>query len=169
VAVLGCAALVLGPELGGGAAAVDLLGAALAALAGLSYAAYALIGGKLIARGHPSSAVMGAMFGGAVLLVLSVLLGSDPHRLLTRRGVLVAAHLALVTTFLAYRLFGYGLRHTTAQVATTLTLAEPTVAAVLGVTVLGERLPSASWCGMAVLAADLAFLSLPPRTGRQRR
>ncbi|MFU8853726.1 DMT family transporter [Micromonospora sp. SL1-18] len=163
-AVIGCTVLVLAPDLADATAAVDLTGVALAALAGLSYAAYSLIGGQLIARGHPSGAVMGAMFGGAALLVLPVLLRGDAQWLVTSRGAAVVGHLAVVTTFLAYRLFGYGLRHTTAQVATTLTLAEPAVAAVLGVAVLDERLPVLSWCGLAVVGVSLAFL-----TGSRRR
>ncbi|MEV7022641.1 EamA family transporter [Kitasatospora sp. NPDC093558] len=158
-AVLGCAVLVLGPELAGGGAPVDVLGVLLAALSGLSYAAYSLIGGRLIVHGHPSGGVMGAMFGGAALLVLPVLLLGDGHWLLTFRGSAVALHLAVITTFLAYRLFGHGLRHTTAQTATTLTLAEPAVAALLGVAVLAERLPAVSWSGLGILAAGLAALS----------
>ncbi len=160
-AVAGCAVLAGGPALAGGAAAVDLTGVALAGAAGLSYAAYSLIGGKLIAGGHPSGAVLGTMFGAAALLVRPVVAASGIRWLMTVRGAAVALHLALVTTFLAYRLFARGLRHTAAQVATTLTLAEPAVAAVLGVAVLGERLPAVSWCGLAALAASLAFLSWP--------
>lgn len=160
-AVIGCTAMILGPALAGGAAPVNVTGAALAALAGLSYAIYSLIGGKLIASGHPSSAVMGMMFGGAAALVLPVLLGSGMHWLATLRGAAVAAHLAVITTFLAYRLFGYGLRRTPAQIATTLTLAEPAAATVLGVAVLGKWLPALSWTGLAVLAAGLAALTFP--------
>jgi hypothetical protein len=78
----------------------------------------------------------------------------------------VALHLAACTTFLAYRLFGRGLRSTPAQVATTLTLAEPAVATLLGVAVLGERLPALSWCGLAVLATGLACLAVPVRRCR---
>ncbi|MFF7993173.1 DMT family transporter [Kitasatospora xanthocidica] len=163
LAVLGCAVLVLGPELAGHGAAVDPLGVLLAALSGLSYAVYSLIGGRLIAAGRPSGGVMGAMFGGAALLVLPVAALGPVGWLLSARGALVVLHLAVVTTFLAYRLFGHGLRHTTAQTATTLTLAEPAVAAVLGVAALGERLPAVSWCGLAVLAGGLAFLALPGR------
>ncbi|MEY9941332.1 DMT family transporter [Streptacidiphilus sp. MAP5-3] len=163
IAVLGCALLVLGPQLTGGGAAVNLLGVLLAAVSGFSYAAYSLIGGNLIGRGHASDGVMGAMFGGAALLVLPVLLLSNERWLLDPRGLGVVLHLGVVTTFLAYRLFGLGLRRTSAQVATTLTLAEPAVAAVLGVAALGERLPVASWCGLAVLAAALAFLTVPVR------
>ncbi|MEV7771397.1 EamA family transporter [Kitasatospora sp. NPDC086791] len=162
-AVLGCAVLVLGPELSGGGRSVDALGVLLAALSGLSYAGYSLIGGRLIAAGRPSAGVMGAMFGGAALLVLPVLLLGPLGRLLSVRGAGVVLHLAVVTTYLAYRLFGHGLRHATAQTATTLTLAEPAVAAVLGVVALGERLPAVSWCGLAVLAGALACLALPDR------
>ncbi|WP_329407503.1 DMT family transporter [Nocardia vinacea] len=162
-AVLGCAVLVLGPEMTGGTAPVDLFGIVLAAFGGLTYSVYSLIGGRLIAYGHSSNAVMGAMFGIAGLLVLPVVLCTNTSWLHTGRGVAVALHLAVFTTFVAYRLFGYGLRHTTAQVATTLTLAEPAVAAVLGVVVVGERLPIVSWCGLAVLAFGLAFLTLGAR------
>jgi drug/metabolite transporter, DME family len=166
-AVAGCAALVLASGLTAGRAPVSLGGMALAALAGLSYAGYSLIGGKLIACGRPSGTVMGTMFGGGAVLVLPVLLSSGTTWLLTVRGAAVAVHLAVVTTFLAYRLFGYGLRHTAAQTATTLTLAEPAVATVLGVAALGERLPVLSWAGLAVLAAGLAILACPAR--RRRR
>ncbi|MFE6056880.1 DMT family transporter [Kitasatospora sp. NPDC056446] len=162
-AVLGCAVLVLGPGLAGGGTAVDPLGVLLAALSGLSYAVYSLIGGRLIAAGHPSGGVMGAMFGGGALIVLPVLFAGDLGWLASVRGAGVVLHLAVVTTWLAYRLFGHGLRRTTAQTATTLTLAEPAVAAVLGVVALGERLPAVSWCGLAVLAGGLAFLALPGR------
>ncbi|MEU9043537.1 EamA family transporter [Kitasatospora sp. NPDC048343] len=163
MAVLGCAVLVLGPELAGGGAAVDALGVLLAVLAGLSYAVYSLVGGRLIAAGRPSGGVMGAMFGGAALLVLPVVALGPVGWLLSVRGAGIVLYLAVVTTWLAYRLFGHGLRHATAQTATTLTLAEPAVAAVLGVAALGERLPAVSWCGLAVLAGGLAFLALPAR------
>lgn len=168
-AVIGCAALVLAPTLTGGTTPSNVSGMGLAALAGLSYAAYSLIGGKLISRGHPSNAVMGAIFGGGAVLVLPVLLNSDSHWLLTFRGAAVAAYLAAITTFLAYRLFGYGLRHTAAQAATTLTLAEPAVATVLGVAVLGERLLALSWAGLVVLATGLAILTFPKDIARRFR
>ena len=168
-AVPGCTLLVLGPELAGRAAPMDLAGVVLAACAGLSYAAYSMIGGRLISRGHPSDAVMGVLFGAAGVLVLPLLLSVDMHWLATTRGAAVAVYLALFTVFLAYRLFGHGLRHTPASVATSLTLAEPAVAAVLGVAVLGERLPVASWCGLAVLGLGLVVLTVPGGAGGRGR
>ncbi|MEV0247720.1 EamA family transporter [Nocardia sp. NPDC050712] len=163
-AVSGCVALVLGHQLTGGSTEIDLLGIGLAAVAGFVYVVYALVGGELITSGHDSARVMGVMFGAAGLFVLPVVLSTEAAWLLSARGLVVALHLAVFTTFLAYRLFGYGLRHTTVAAATTLTLAEPAVAAMLGVTVLGERLPFLSWCGLGILASGLVLLSLSPRT-----
>jgi len=165
-AVLGCGALVLGPALTGHGGHADGTGVALAALAGLCYASYSLIGRRLITAGHPAAPVMGAMFGGAALLAVALLVASGTGWLGTIRGAAVALHLAVFTTFVAYRLFGRGLRSTPAQAATTLTLAEAAVAAVLGVVALRERLPGVSWCGLAVLVLGLAVLTVP---GRRRR
>lgn len=165
LAVAGCTVLVMG---GHGAARVDLLGVALAAFAGLSYATYSLVCGHLIGQGHPSRAVVGALFGGAAALTLPVLLASGPRWLGTVPGAAVALHLALCTTFLAYLLFGHGLRHTSASAATTLTLLEPAVAAVLGVVVLSERLSTESWWGLGVLAFALVLLSAPTSGPREQ-
>ncbi|MEU3342117.1 EamA family transporter [Streptomyces sp. NPDC006668] len=163
-AVLGCTLLVLGPELTAHSTPMDLTGVLLAAGAGLSYAVYSLIAGRLITtHGHPSDAVMGALFGTAALLVLPLVLTLDPHWLTTARGASVAGYLALFTVCLGYRLFGHGLRHTPASTATTLTLTEPAVAAVLGVTALNEHLPATSWCGLATLSLSLLLLTLPKR------
>lgn len=166
-AVAGCAVLVLGPRITEADAAAHPTGVLLALLAGLSYSVYTLIAERLIQRGHPSNAVMGTMFAGGGLTVLPVVLATGPAWLGTVGGALVTLHLSVFTVFLAYRLFGLGLRHTTASVATTLTLAEPAVAALLGVFVVGERLPAVSWAGLAVLALGLALLRAPvPRPSR---
>ncbi len=170
-AVIGCAVLVLGPDLTGTPTPVNALGVLLALVAGFSYSLYAIIAEKLIRRGHTSGAVMGTMFAGGGVLVLPVVLATGTAWLATVNGALVALHLALFTVFLAYWLFGHGLRHTPAATATTLSLAEPAVAAVLGVALVGERLPLVSWSGLVVLALGLAVLRvpLPERRGRNRR
>lgn len=159
-AVTGCAVLVLGSE-GGGADPVRLPGVLAALAAGFSYSAYALVAERLIRRGHASSAVMGALFLGGGLLALPVVAALGAGWLATPGGAAVALYLAVFTVFLAYRLFGQGLRHTPAVAATTLTLAEPAVAALLGVLVLHERLGPASWTGLAVLVLGLAVLRAP--------
>ncbi|AHH97707.1 DMT family transporter [Kutzneria albida] len=155
-AVLGCAVLVIGAE---GSTHLNPTGILLALLAGLAYAAYTVIGAHLIDQGADARGAVGSMFGGAALLTLPVVLLSQPVWLTTPRGAAVAAHLALITTFLAYLLFGHGLRHTTAAVAATLTLLEPAVATVLGILVTGEHLPALSWTGLAVLGAGILVLA----------
>lgn len=162
-AVLGCAVLVLGPDLVGAPTPVHPLGVLLALVAGFSYSLYAIIAERLIRRGHTSGAVMGTMFAGGGLLVLPVVLATGAAWLATVNGALVALHLALFTVFLAYWLFGHGLRHASASTATTLSLAEPAVAALLGVALVGERLPLVSWSGLVVLALGLAVLKAPSR------
>lgn len=53
--------------------------------------------------------------------------------------------MALVPMLLGYLLFGYGLTRVTPSAATTLTLAEPAIAALLAVVLVGERLPAIGW------------------------
>ena len=77
----------------------------------------------------------------------------------SRSGAAVALHLGLVTTTLAYILFGYGLSRTPVSAAATLTLAEPATAALLGVLVLGERPGPAALAGLALVLAGLVVLT----------
>jgi DME family drug/metabolite transporter len=127
----------------------------------------------LAPAGAPPAAIgsAGLAAGGLLLFLTSrgarslpaACTGAQRWLLGTVRGAAVALHLAVFTTFVAYRLFGRGLRNTPAQAAATLTLAEAAVAAVLGVVALGERLPGVSWCGLAVLSLGLAVLIVPAR------
>jgi DME family drug/metabolite transporter len=156
-AVAGSALLVAG----GPAAGVEPFGVALALLSGFGYASYATVAGYLIGAGEDDRAVLGALFGGAGLLLLPVLLGSDPGWLLTGHGLALSWYLGAVTTTGAYLLYGRGLRTTPVAAATTLTLAEPAVAALLGLTVLGEQLGAPALTGLALLAGSLLLLLVP--------
>ena len=152
---------------GGADGAVDTAGVALALGAGLAYACYALAASTLIRRGADSTRVMAAMFGGAGALLIPVLLGGDPGWLLGWRGALVAAWLALAATAAAYVLYGRGLRTTPPATAATLSLAEPAVAAGLGLTVLGEPASWATAVGLALIGAGLTVLTVRRRRTRQ--
>lgn len=164
-AVIGCVTLVLGRPTAGGSSQDDL-GMLLAVLAGLFFATYSFIGSQFISRGHASAQVMAAMFGGGGVVALTVLLFAGVDNLADARGLSIALYLAGFATFLAYRLYGSGLRHTGPHVATSLALAEPAVAAMLGVCVLDERLPLLSWLGLAVLGVGLLWLVYPDRSQR---
>lgn len=67
--------------------------------------------------------------------------------------------------FLGYVLLGVGLARVPASTATTITLLEPAVAALLAVAVLGERLTVLSWAGLALLAVVLVVLVTGPANG----
>ena len=66
-----------------------------------------------------------------------------------------------VTTTVAYLLYGRGLRTVPAPVAVTLGLAEPVVAALLALVVLGERLSVPAVAGLILVGLALAILIMP--------
>ena len=109
----------------------------------------------------PDRAVVGAIFGGAAVLLLPVLVTSPVSWVATGSGLAVASYLAVLTTALAYLLYARGLRTTAVTTATTLGLAEPAVAAVLGLAVLGEHLTPAGLAGLGVLAISLVIAAWP--------
>ncbi len=80
----------------------------------------------------------------------------------------VGTYMALVPMFLGYVLFGWGLAHVPASTATTLSLLEPVVAAVLAVLVVGEGLPLLGWAGVALVVGCLAVLTAPAGAGTRR-
>lgn len=136
---------------------VDLVGVALALVSGLGYALYTIAGKKLIGEGHNSNTVMASSFSLGGLLLVPVLLTQPLAWLATAAGIALALYLGLVTTTVAYLLFGRGLRVLDAGPVTTLVLAEPVVATLLGVLVLGERLGAIGWIGCAFVLAGLAL------------
>ncbi|TQS27768.1 EamA family transporter [Microbispora sp. KK1-11] len=160
-AVAGCAVLVTGG--GGGVGGADAGGVALALLGGLLYAFYAVVAARAIGRGMESGIVMGVLFGGAAVLMLPVLVLTGPAWLARPGGLLTALYLGCATTALAYLLYGRGLRTTPVATAATLALAEPAVAALLGVVALREHLSPVSWAGLALLALGLVVVALPAR------
>jgi DME family drug/metabolite transporter len=159
-AVAGCAALTAG----GRSAGVEPVGIALALLSGFGYAAYATVASRLITRGEDDRAVVGVLFGGAGLVLLPVLMPYGSAWLLTGRDASAVLYLGLITTGAGYVLYGRGLRTTPVAVATTLTLAEPAVAAVLGLFVLGEHLGPIALGGLGLLVVSLLVLAVPGRT-----
>ena len=168
-AVTGCAALVLSGGGGGagGGAGPEPLGIALALLSGLAYAVYTTVVSALIGRGEDERAVTGALFGASAVLMLPTLLTGAAAWTMDGRGAVVALYLGGVTTAGGYLLLARGLRTTPATTATTLTLAEPAVAAVLGVVVLHETLGGIALAGIGLLAASLVLLLIPNEPSAQ--
>ena len=138
-------------------------GIVLGLLAGLTYALYSWAAHRLINTGVPSRAVMGAVFGIGGLLLMPVLAATGAPFLASWQNFSVGAYMAVVPMFTGYVLFGWGLARVRASTATTLSLAETVVAALLAVVVVGERLPALAWAGAALIAGSLFVLTLPGR------
>lgn len=150
-------------DAGSGAVLVGIL---LGLVAGVSYAVYAWAAFRLMVVGAGRGAAMGSVFGVGGTLLIPVLLLTGAPILDSWSNVAVSAYIAVVPMFLGYVLFGYGLTTLTPSTATTVTLLEPAVAALLAVAVVGERLAPLGWVGLALIALVLLILAFTPqRTG----
>jgi DME family drug/metabolite transporter len=141
-----------------GASGVDVFGLASSLGAGVSYAVYAVMSKRLLQNGWSAARAMGTVFGSAAVVSLGLLVTTDTGWLATTNGGLTALWLGLVTVCVGYLLFAAGLRHLSAPAVSTLTLAEPLTAALLGLIVLGETLSGASWIGLAAILAGIVIL-----------
>jgi DME family drug/metabolite transporter len=163
VAVSGLALLVLD----GAGARLSTTGVALALGAGASYAGYTVATARALDDGAEPGVTAAVAFAVAGLLLSPALLLTDVGWLGSASGLAMAAYLAVVPTVLGYRLFTVGLRGVAPATASTLALAEPVVATVLGVAVLGERPAAVGWVGAALVLAGLV-LAARDAVARQR-
>jgi drug/metabolite transporter, DME family len=152
---------------GAGVSLATVAGVGLGLVAGVTYALYSWVLQRLMQRGLGRRPAMGAVFGAGGIALMPVLLITGAPLFASEVTVAVAAYMALVPMFLGYLLFGIGLGRVSASRATTLTLAEPAVAAVLAILVVGERLTLAGWIGLTFIGIGLAVLALPQRNPEQ--
>lgn len=141
-------------------------GILLGLLAGTTYALYSWAAHRLTGQGLTARAAMGAVFGVGGLLLMPVLALTGAPLLESWRSVGVGAYMAAVPMFAGYLLFGWGLARVGASTATSISLLETVVAAVLAVLVVGERLPALGWLGAAVVLASLFILTPRPKRPR---
>lgn len=145
-----------------------LFGALLGLLAGGAYAFYSWTLRQMMDRAIPARAAMGATFGLGALFLMPVLLAYGAPFLASPGNFAVGAYMALVPMFLGYLAFGRGLARISASSATTITLFEPVVAALLAMLVVGERLSPLGWSGVALVIACLIWTVAPWPRPRQR-
>ncbi|MEO8261957.1 MAG: EamA family transporter [Pseudolysinimonas sp.] len=172
LAVLGIVLLAVGRDVdAAGDRGAIVTGVVLGLFAGLAYALYTYASSRAIrgtpaiqgtvelqAQAQPSRGVMGAMFGAGAVLLLPVLVVTGAPLLQSPGTVGIAAYLAIGPMFIAYLLFGIGLRSIRSSTVTTITLLEPVVATVLAVTIVGERLAPIGWVGLVLVLAGLGVL-----------
>lgn len=153
LAIGGCTLL----SLSSGDITVDLIGILLALGAGMSYSGYSLMIKGMLGR-VSSNAVMAVIVCLAALLLSPLLVNVDPKWLWQPSSVLVLLHLGLITMAVGYGLFAVGLQTVNIATATTLALAEPLTAALLGVVVLGEQLTTQALLGIVLIFSGLVVL-----------
>lgn len=151
---------------GGGSGAADPVGLLGSIGAGASFAVIANAQRRLLDAGWDPFTVVGAMGASAAALSILALPFVDVGWLAEPGGWIMALWLGLATISIAYVLFTWGLSGLTAATAATLTLGEPLTAAVLGLTVLGERLAPLAVTGLVVLVVGLAVLAWGSRRPR---
>jgi DME family drug/metabolite transporter len=149
--------------LGGGSGAVRPLGLLLSAAAGSAYAVEAVFMKVALDRGVESFDAMSWVAGLAALGLVPLLIASGPGWLASPRGLAVTGWLAVVTVVIAFLCLAVAMKELPAATVTTLSMAEPAVATVLGVVALHERLTPAGLAGLAAIAAGLAILARSAR------
>lgn len=146
-----------------------LSGILLGLVAGFTYALYSWSARRMMHNSVNATAAMGSTFGAGGILLIPVLLLTGAPLLASTTNIAVALYMALVPMFIGYLCYGIGLARIKASTATTLSLTEPVVAALLAVTLVGERLPASGWAGIGLIILCLVIITLPARLFRLRR
>lgn len=133
-----------------------------ALVAGLLYAAYTYTSKRAMEHHARSTGVMSATFGIGGLMLMPIVVVNAPVYLQSWETISVNAYLAVVAVFLAYWLFGIGLKKISATTATTISLIEPVTAACLAVVVVGEWITLLGWCGIGLILCSVLMESTAP-------
>lgn len=164
-AIIGVAGMVLlclaenGAHHAGGEHATT--GMLLGLVAGFTYALYSWSARRLMLKGIAPRAAMGATFSAGGILLMPVLLMTGAPLLHSWTNAGVGIYMALIPMFIGYICYGMGLARIRASTATTITLLEPVVAAVLAVMLVGEKLPVGGWIGIGLIVACLVIITVP--------
>lgn len=141
----------------GSAGNADLSGILLPLGAGFSYACY-FVSSKPLARHNPPETVMMVLCLGSGICMLPVFWIYPTAWLVSGMGMLVALHLGVITTAVAFSLTLAGLKITPAATASTLSLGEPLAAACLGIFFLNETLTLSAGAGIALIFLSVLLL-----------
>ena len=131
-------------------------GMALCLLAGMAYAAYALVNQALVVQARVAS-VNARVFAYSALLSLPFAAWLGGPLQVSASGWAVVMYLGVVATGMAYLLFSIGLRGMSAATGVALSKAEPITAFALSLLVVGER---PAWWSILGLMAVIAGLWL---------
>jgi drug/metabolite transporter, DME family len=145
---------------GGGTVRVGAAALGWGLLAGLTYAGYYLFGKRYFERYEAPTVLCYALPAGALALLPAVRFA--PKSAATWA---VIAFIAAVPTYLAYFVYGLGLRRLEATRAATVATLEPVVAAALAYAVWGEALRPAGYAGAALVLAGVVAMATERAAG----
>ena len=140
----------------------SLFGVLLGLVAGATYALYSWTAHRLIKNDISSGAAMGTTFGLGGLMLIPVLIVTGAPLIQSWTNAAVGVYMIFVPMGLGYILFGQGLARVAASTATTLSLIEPVVAALLAAVVVGEQMSPLGWAGAALIVSCLYVLVQQP-------
>lgn len=165
LSITGCLMLFLNKE----SVVVDPAGVLMALGAGLSFAVYAIVSRDLVGK-YPSLSIVAVVFTLSAIFLAPFMLVLDMSWVADVKGWGIVLYLGVMTTGVAYFLFGKGLTYVSSSTAVTLALAEPLTAALFGVFLLGEQLNATSWIGMVLLLLGIGLLVVGAKgTGNSAR
>ena len=141
---------------------IDPLGIMFAFGAGFLFATYTFLNKKVLEKIDTIEAIA-VVFTISAFVLLPFFFNFSSEGLLTKSGILGVLYIGIVTTALCYLLFVNGLKYIPSSAATTLSLAEPFTAAVLGVVIVGEYLNMSAWFGVILLMLGIVVLTIRPR------
>ncbi|MCK1999466.1 DMT family transporter [Psychrobacillus psychrodurans] len=142
-----------------GEVSINPIGVLYSLVAGLIFALYTMNSKSLLQK-EDAISVVAMTFSLSALLLTPFYFILDVSWLRDAGNVGIIFYLGIATTSIAYVLYGWGLRKIPASSALTLSLAEPTTAALLGVVVVGEVLSTTSWVGIGLLLGSIVILTL---------
>lgn len=161
---IGVAGLVLLSSAGMSAGSPE--GVILSLTAGAAVAVYTVGAKVLLDRGvHPILLLASTCaFGGVLLLPIAAM--QPLAWVLEPRGIALVLYLGIATLAMANTLQLRGIRTLGPAPVTTLMLAEPVLATILGVIVLGESLGGVGWLGFVLVLGSLTLESVTLLRGR---
>lgn len=154
LAIIGCMFLFVTK----GEVSINPIGVLYSLVAGLIFALYTMTSKSLLQK-EDAIPVVAMTFSLSALLLTPFFFIFDVSWLKDAGNIGIIFYLGIATTSVAYVLYGWGLRKIPASSALTLSLAEPTTAALLGVVVVGEILSATSWVGIGLLLGSIAILT----------
>ncbi|WP_391119085.1 DMT family transporter [Psychrobacillus sp. L3] len=161
-AIVGCLFLFLNK----GEITINPIGILYSLIAGLIFAFYTLSSKSLLQKVEAIPAVA-MTFSTSALLLMPFFFIYDVSWLKDAGNVGIIFYLGLATTSVAYVLYARGLHRIPSSSALTLSLAEPTTAAILGVFIVGEVLGGMSWIGILLLLGSIVVLTVGSKSNRK--